>query len=184
METQYEHLDLSPDEMSALAAAQPQLVRPGCSYFEGTLTGPAAEIGALRDYLDSPAWTSAASDWLDRIKADLCAAVDAAAETERGRYITLGAGQAMTYQSKAIEAAALAGDASPDPADYPLLSAEVGITASDLAGVGVAVRARQAAWAQIGAVIEGARLAAKHAVTAAPDAAAARAAAVVAWPEA
>ncbi|MFG1454755.1 hypothetical protein V5F44_21295, partial [Xanthobacter sp. V2C-8] len=95
-----------------------------------------------------------------------------------------GAGQAMTYQTKAAEAIALAADASPDPAAYPLLSAEIGITASDLAGVGAVVRAAYGAWQVIGAGIERARLAGKAAVQAAEDEAEARAAAVVTWPAA
>lgn len=116
------------------------------------------------------------------LKAALCAQIDAAAEVERARYITPGAGQAMTYQTKAAEALALASDPAPDPAAYPLLSAETGITAPDLAGVGAVVRAAYAAWQVIGAGIERARLAGKAAVLAAEDEAAARAAAAVAWP--
>lgn len=119
---------------------------------------------------------------LPDIKAALKAQVDAAAERERARYITPGAGQAMTYQAKADEARRLAGDPSPGPADYPLLSAEVGITAPDLASVGAVVLAAYQAWQMIGAAIEGARLGAKQAIELAEDEATARAAAEVVWP--
>lgn len=116
------------------------------------------------------------------IKAVLKAQVDAAAERERARYITPGAGQAMTYQAKADEARRLAADPSPDAADYPLLSAEVGITAPDLVAVGAVVLAAYQAWQVIGAAIEGARLGAKQAIDLATDEAGARAAAEVTWP--
>ncbi len=129
-------------------------------------------------------------DWLDYdppvplsdIKTALKAQVDAAAERERARYITPGAGQAMTYQAKADEARRLAADPSPDAADYPLLSAEVGITAPDLVAVGAVVLAAYQAWQVIGAAIEGARLGAKQAIDLAEDEATARAAAEVVWP--
>ena len=119
---------------------------------------------------------------LSDIKAALKAQVDAAAERERARYITPGAGQAMTYQAKADEARRLAGDPSPDAADYPLLSAEVGITAPDLASVGAVVATAYHAWQVIGAAIDGTRLGAKQAIELAEDEAAARAAAEVVWP--
>lgn len=119
---------------------------------------------------------------LEQIKAHLKAQVDAAAERERARYITPGAGQAMTYQAKADEARRLAGDPSPDPADYPLLSAEVGIAAPDLASVGAVVLAAHQAWQMIGAGIEAARLGAKQAIELAEDEVGARAAAEVVWP--
>ncbi len=119
---------------------------------------------------------------LSDIKTALKAQVDAAAERERTRYITPGSGQAMTYQAKADEARRLAADPSPDAADYPLLSAEVGITAPDLASVGAVVLAAYQAWQGIGAAIEGARLGTKQAIDLAEDEAAARAAAEVVWP--
>ncbi|WAC26442.1 hypothetical protein [Ancylobacter sp. SL191] len=119
---------------------------------------------------------------LDDFKTRLRAAVDAAAEVERAKHITGGAGQAMTYQQKASEAVMLEDDPSPDPASYPMLSAEVGITAATLAEVGAVVRQAHASWIVLGAQIEGVRLGAKKAIGAATDAEAARAAAVVIWP--
>jgi len=119
---------------------------------------------------------------IDSLKAALKASVDAAAEAERMKYITPGAGQAMTYQQKASEAVMLEDDPAPDPADYPLLSAEVGITAPTLAEVGAVVRAAHGAWILLGAAIEAARLGAKKAIDEAEDQATARAAAEVLWP--
>lgn len=152
--------------------------------FVGTLmvapTG-AAEGWVLEDGVLVPPPPAAPVN-LSVLKGTLCAQIDAAAEVERGRYITSGSGQAMTYQAKAAEALALAADPAPDHAAYPLLSAEVGITAPDLTGVGAVVRGAYAAWQVIGAAIERARLAGKVAVMAADDEAAARAAAAVEWP--
>lgn len=118
---------------------------------------------------------------LAALKGALKAAIDAAAEAERARYITPGAGQALTYNHKAQEAARFATDAAPKAADYPLLAAEVGITGATLAEVAGVVAAAHAQWLAIGARIEAARLAAKAAVEAAESEAQARAVAPV-WP--
>jgi len=119
------------------------------------------------------------------VKAGLKARIDADAEAERLKYITAGAGQALTYMQKSDEARRyLAGD-SPAGSDYPLLSAEIGITADDLHGVAVVVSGAYSQWQQIGAAIEAVRLGAKAAVEVATDADGAQAAyAAVAWPSA
>lgn len=107
---------------------------------------------------------------LEEIKRSLAAVVDNAAETERLKYITPGAGQALTYQQKSEEAKRYLAATDPDPADYPLLSAEMGITAADLAGVARIVNAAFAQWQIIGAAIEKTRLATKAAIDAAATA--------------
>lgn len=104
---------------------------------------------------------------LDEVKADLKNHLDAAAETERLKYITPGAGQAMTYQQKAAEAAACLVDIDPDPADYPLLAAEIGITGATLTEVAQTVYDAHQTWRVIGAQIEAARLGGKAAIDAA-----------------
>ncbi len=119
---------------------------------------------------------------LDTLKTALKRGVDGTAERERMRYITGGAGQAMTYQRKADEARACLADENPQPADYPMLSAEIGITAATLAGVAEVVNAAYEAWLMIGARIEAARLGAKAAIDAATTAEDARTAAAVSWP--
>jgi hypothetical protein len=122
---------------------------------------------------------------LSALQAALLARVDVAAEVERLRYITAGAGQAMTYAEKAAQAkVALAADA-PQPADYPLLSAEIGITADTLEGVAGVVDAAYRQWLTIGGMIEAVRLSAKKAISAADTIDAANAAFdAIVWPAA
>ncbi|MFU0503999.1 hypothetical protein [Pseudaminobacter sp. NGMCC 1.201702] len=120
---------------------------------------------------------------LDEVKVALKSWIDASAEQERLKYITPGAGQAMTYQRKVEEARAASTEQNPDPADYPLLSASVGIDGPDLAAVAAVVLAMDAAWTQIGAAIEAVRLGTKKAIDDAAGEAAARAAVEAAvWP--
>ncbi|EHS51480.1 hypothetical protein PDO_1871 [Rhizobium sp. PDO1-076] len=107
---------------------------------------------------------------LAKLKASLTLAIDNAAEKERLKYITMGAGQAMTYQQKADEALRFIAAATPLASDYPLLSAEVGITAADIAGVAAVVNIAHKQWLVIGAKIEAVRLGAKVNITAAVDA--------------
>src|SRR5690606_7611681 len=98
-------------------------------------------------------------------------------------YITGGSGQAMAYLQKAMEATAYLAATDPDPADYPLLAAEVGITGETLADVAAVVDAHYQAWRVIGAAIEQARLGAKAAVDAAETAEDAQAAYdAIVWP--
>lgn len=106
----------------------------------------------------------------DALKRQLKASIDEAAEAERLKYITAGAGQAMTYQQKSDEAKRYLAASDPDADDYPLLSAEVGVTAADLAGVAQVVNAAFAQWQVIGAAIEKTRLATKAAIDAAATA--------------
>ncbi|NEH72262.1 hypothetical protein [Rhizobium leguminosarum] len=120
---------------------------------------------------------------LEEVKVRIRNAIDSAAEFERLKYITAGAGQAMTYQAKAAEAKAFLASADPEPSEYPMLSAEVGITADSLAAVAQIVVSAYAQWQAIGAAIEAARLGGKAAVDAASDAAGVQAAAdAVTWP--
>lgn len=120
---------------------------------------------------------------LDEIKTQLRAQLDYVAEAERLKYITPGAGQAMTYQAKAAEAKAFLAAADPDASEFPLLSAEVGITAPTLEGVAQIVSAAYEQWQLIGAAIEAARLGGKAAIEAAGNADAAQAAFdAVTWP--
>lgn len=130
--------------------------------------------------------------WVDVVEPDhqslhdlrhaLKSQIDYEAEATRLRYITGGAGQAMTYQQKAIEAMACIADADPQPDDYPLLSAEIGITAETLLGVAQVVFEAHQGWRQIGGMIEGLRLGGKQAVDAADTVDAAQIAAQIVWP--
>lgn len=119
------------------------------------------------------------------LKSGLKSQVDAAAETERLKYITPGEGQAMTYQQKVDEARAFKIASNPKAADYPVLSSEVGITAETLSEVADVVLAAFAQWQLIGAAIESIRLGAKRDIDAAEDEAAARAIIdTIVWPSA
>jgi hypothetical protein len=120
---------------------------------------------------------------MDRLKSELKRRVDEKAEAERLKYITAGAGQAMTYAQKADEARLCLAAAGPDPEDYPLLAAEIGITAATLVGVAQVVAAANSQWLLIGAAIEAARLSGKKAISdAANEEDAQAAAAAVVWP--
>lgn len=115
-------------------------------------------------------------------------AVDAAAETARGQFITPGDGQAMSYREKAAEATdclATYDGANPPPAGaYPLLESEVGITGVDVLAVAAAVDAKRLQWKGIEAQINGTRVTAKNDIEAAADAAAVNAIlAGLVWPQ-
>lgn len=92
------------------------------------------------------------------------AEIDAAAELARLKFITPGSGQAMTYQAKSDEARRFSSDTAPNASEYPLLSAELGITGPTLADVASAVLAALAQWQQIGGAIETVRLTAKASI--------------------
>lgn len=122
---------------------------------------------------------------LDELKAILMGEIDWAAEVERLKHITGGSGQAMTYQRKIEEARRLIemteAEEDIDPAEFPMLSATIGIDGDTLADIAALVIAMDAAWAHVGAAIEAARLGAKAAIEAATDEAEARAVVAV-WP--
>lgn len=119
---------------------------------------------------------------LPEAKDILKAQIDDEAESARLRYITGGAGQAMTYQQKAAEAAACLSEVDPQSVDYPLLAAEIGITAETLLGVAQVVFEAHQGWRQVGGIIEALRLSAKQAVDSAETEEGAQIAALVEWP--
>lgn len=125
-----------------------------------------------------------AAPLLSELKSQLKMMVDASAEVERLKYITPGAGQAMTYQQKVEEARAFKAVSNPQASDYLILASEVGITAETLSEVADIVLAAFAQWQQIGAVIESIRLGAKRDIDAAEDETAARAIVdAIEWPQ-
>ena len=119
----------------------------------GPLPDGAMLVAPKRDPME--ALTSAQEQALTRI--------DAAAETERAKYITSGAGQAMVYQQKQAEAHAYTANPS---GTYPHLQAEIGITGRTLEEVAQTVLAMEAGWTRVSATIEAARLSAKAAIRA------------------
>ena len=124
---------------------------------------------------------------LEALKQSLKAEIDEAAERERLKYITPGAGQAMEYQQAAAEANALlaAFDADPahvpDPANFPMLAASIGIDGDTLVEVAGAVSTMHQQWQAVGSAIRAARLSAKKLIDDAPDETSARAVQPV-WP--
>lgn len=115
---------------------------------------------------------------LDIVRAYLMARVDLEAEQVRLRFVTGGAGQAMTYARKEAEARAWTAD---NAAPTPFLNAEAAATGQPLAAVAAEVVARADAWVQIGSAIEGARMGAKAAIDRAATLGAIVAAAAVDW---
>lgn len=104
---------------------------------------------------------------LDALKQAACARIDSTAEATRALFLTLGSGQAMTYQAKEAEARALLQDQNPDPNTYPMLAAMIGLDGETLEDVGETIRTRADAWSLIGAEIERIRQSAKQAAKAA-----------------
>ena len=103
-----------------------------------------------------------------RARADLAAAVAEA----RAAYITTLPGQQMIYLAKEAEARAYIADPAPDLANYPLLSAEVGITAPDAWQLAQIWLAMADLWCNAAAQIEAWRLGAAAAIDAARSVAA------------
>jgi hypothetical protein len=98
--------------------------------------------------------------------------VSAKAEEVRLQFVTPGSGKAMAYQEKAQEAAKYLAAADPNPADFPLLGSEVGITApkeAGLAGVATAVVGKYQLFRQLEAQIGGMEAAAQKAIKDADD---------------
>lgn len=139
-------------------------------------------------YPDGATWQEMnAAAQLTALKTELKAAVDDAAERERLKYVTAGAGQAMEYQQAATEAADLLSaiqfdpDFELNPSQFPMLAASIGIDGETLAEVAATVNTMHAQWRAIGSAIRAARLNAKAAIDAAEDEAAAMAVSAV-WP--
>lgn len=102
-------------------------------------------------------------------KAAACFLVDELAEKERLKYITAGAGQAMVYQRKEVEADKLQTDSDPDPANYPLLSSSIGIEGSSLHEIAQLVLTTRNVWLSVAASIEHIRLSAKEQINQSTD---------------
>lgn len=104
---------------------------------------------------------------VEAFKSEAIVIINEAAETCRLKYITPGDGQMMTYLEKISQARACLAAQSPDPSEYPLLAAEIDITAPTLVGVAEIVVAAYNQWLVIGSAIEAIRRAANVAVAAA-----------------
>lgn len=126
------------------------------------------------------------------VRASYKGRVDADAEACRLQYITDGAGMAMTYQEKFAQAQGVAalGEAAANAltvedrnAQFPTLSASVGLEAATLWDCAQLVLLKYAAFAQVSRIIEAARLSGKKAIGDASDVAAVKAAyEAITWP--
>lgn len=101
--------------------------------------------------------------------------IDELAEKERQKYITPGAGQAMTYIRKEQEARAILQDSAVNPVSYPILAASVAaelsikmeeVSTSQMQSMAESVVFLSDQWAIIAAHIEEVRLGAKRQVLA------------------
>jgi len=90
--------------------------------------------------------------------------VNAKAGELRRTFITSIPGQEMLYMAKEAEARAWVAATAPDLADYPLMSAEVGLTAPDAAQLAQLWLNLGAQWRQVAGQIEAARLGAVYAI--------------------
>lgn len=137
----------------------------------------AADYDPELDRWDGAAWVR---DW-SRLDADLHAKIDAEAGVARCWYITDVPGQQLTYQRKEDEARRWVAATEPAIADYPFLAAESAATQASADDAAAAIIAAADLWAAIGSAIEGARIGAKRAVTAAATRTEKEAAAAVDW---
>ena len=93
--------------------------------------------------------------------------VDALAARERSKHFSDGIGLDYVEQQRFAEAVAIENDGTPTNGEYPLLAAEIGITANDLVNVGAAVRTERATLLASLAAIETVRRTKRAAVAAA-----------------
>lgn len=173
-------IKLTADQVTVLVASLSSDIVSGLVYADDTLVVPDEHAARIMALLADE--VTLAAGHLSAVKSQCKLKIDSEAEAERLKYITSGAGQAMAYQRKSAEAKACLSATDPQAFDYPMLAAEIGITAATLIAVAEAVNAADAAWLAIGAAIEAVRLGAKAAIDAAETAEAARAAANVVWP--
>jgi hypothetical protein len=109
-------------------------------------------------------------DWINpnALRDEAASAVDIAAEAARQRYVTPGAGQALTYQEKVAQAQAYQAAGAPeDPAPWPFIVADATAFGITPAAAATAILSAREAWIAIGAQIEGIRLLAKRLIAAA-----------------
>lgn len=106
--------------------------------------------------------------------------VDLAAETERGKYITLGSGQAMVYAEKEKEAKAFLAELGP-AINYPHLAEEAKARGKLMGDLANEILERAFAWRVMSASIEAKRMHAKKLIDEAANPAQIEAAKVIAF---
>lgn len=153
-----------------------------------TITGPTYTIEPTRVLRT---WVVTPRD-LVAVKSDLTRRVDDDAEAVRMRYLTPGSGMAMVYQEKFAQAQAVnaMGETAANAmsqldrdAQFPTLSASVGLEAPSLWGCAQLVLGKYAAFAALSLGIERSRLTAKSQIAAASTVQSVRDAyEAIAWP--
>ncbi|WP_054302632.1 hypothetical protein [Gemmobacter sp. LW-1] len=104
---------------------------------------------------------------LEAAKAEARVTLAAAVTAARATLITDLPGQSMIYLAKEAEARTWIADPTPDPAAYPLLSAELGITAPDGASLAQIWLNLATLWRSTAADLEALRLTTRAAIDAA-----------------
>lgn len=104
---------------------------------------------------------------LERIRQEAKKKVDNEAEKARLKLLTKGEGQMLVYENKAEEMLSFFSQSNPNPEDFPLLNAEVGITGNDVNEVAQVVQQVRTNWKNAAAQIEANRLSAKRNIEAA-----------------
>ena len=131
--------------------------------------GCSAYVRYLEEVADDPACSVSAQAIadVDAAKTHAIQDLDDLAERVRLRYITAGAGQALTYADKAAEAKAfLDGGAIGLPEDFPFLSEESAAREITLEAAANLILTTRQAWVPLGAAIEGVRMRGKIVIAA------------------
>ncbi len=164
------HGDAIPTDAVALTAEAHAALLDAQS--QGATIQPDANGTPIAVY--PPAPTPAAL--LTAAKATASAQAEAAVSTIRRAFVTDLPGQEMIYLAKEAEARACLAATAPDLADYPFLSAEVGLTAATPAALAALWISMAGQWRAVAAQIEAARMTATASIGAATTPAEAEAA--------
>lgn len=179
-------LALASYVLSQLPSAEQEQVKAGTRKEEdAAITAPGTDWpeipSAIQGVIDGWQAVPAVEADLDALKAAAIEKVDRAAEAYRMNFITPGFGQVMTYQQKLAEARALLADATIADAEIPHIVAEAAATGKTKEEVAQEIVTTFESWQALSASIEGKRMAAKAAITAAETVEAVNAAASVNW---
>lgn len=145
----------------------------------------------LGQYYDGSSFRQASAEeelslvWndLQSYKIYLKRSIDNAAGMARKQWVSGGEGQQMTYLAKEAEAKEYLEAQNPVDTDYPMLLAEVGVTAATTLEVATVINTLAIGWRQTSGQIENVRLTAKQAISDASDYTSAQAVYdAVAWP--
>lgn len=132
--------------------------------------GWAGAVAAVAQFGGSVEAETPLEPTLEAIRADAMRYITALRGQARLAYITDLPGQDMLYMAKAEEARSYLADPAPDPADYPLIMSEVGVTAPTAYEVAQVFTNLNALWRYAAGSRDAACFQAEAAVHQAPDA--------------